>query len=49
MSRENAQQADGYRRNRLGNTLTLLMGTDQDAGNLLKLGRRQAVMFNQLS
>lgn len=46
---ENAQRADGYRRNRLGNTLTLLMGTDRDDGNLLKLSRGQAVIFDQFT
>jgi hypothetical protein len=31
---ENAQRADGYRRNRLGDTRALLMNTGWDIGNL---------------
>jgi hypothetical protein len=31
---ENAQRADGYRRNRLGDTRALLMNTGWDTGNL---------------
>ena len=43
MSRENAQRADGYRRNRLGDTLALLMY--EWTG--VNLRRFQAVMFDQ--
>ncbi|MNZ79039.1 hypothetical protein D3C78_976320 [compost metagenome] len=34
---ENAQRADGYRRNRLGDTRALLMNTGWDIGNLYGL------------
>jgi hypothetical protein len=42
---ENAQRADGYRRNRLGDTRALLMNTGWDTGNLYGMSGKAQTLW----